>query len=69
MAGTHVGPMPPLETDVSMGVFRFHYKSSRFRRAPCNDKVVAVAHAANGLDDFTLIVFDDLDPLQVLPAR
>jgi hypothetical protein len=37
--------------------------------SPGNDKVIAVAHSAYGLHDFTLVVFDDLDAFQVLPQR
>lgn len=34
--------------------------------SPGDDKVVAAAHAAHSFHDFTLIVFDDFDPLQAL---
>lgn len=30
------------------------------------DEVVLVTHAASGLDDLTLVIFNDLDPLQAL---
>lgn len=33
---------------------------------PCDDKIVAVTHSLNGFDDLTLIVLNNLDPLQVL---
>jgi hypothetical protein len=33
---------------------------------PCHDKVVAVAHAADGLDDFSLVILDNLDPFELL---
>lgn len=34
--------------------------------SPGYDKVIAVAHPAHGLHDFTLVVFNDLDALQAL---
>ena len=33
---------------------------------PGDDKVVAVAHAANGLDDLGFVVFNDFDSLEIL---
>lgn len=39
------------------------------RDLPCYDKVIALAHAGDGLDDLAFVVLDDLDAFQVLPAR
>jgi hypothetical protein len=33
---------------------------------PCDDKIVAVTHSLNSFDDLTLIVLNNLDPLQAL---
>jgi hypothetical protein len=33
---------------------------------PCYHKVVALAHAADGLDDLCFIIRDDFDAFQVL---
>jgi len=33
---------------------------------PGDDEIVTVAHASYRLDDFALIIFDNLDPLEVL---
>lgn len=59
---SYVGPMPPL--DIRLARRNLLYKCLSF--SPCYNKVVAVAHSAHGLHDFTLVVFDDFDALQVL---
>lgn len=42
-------------------------RSLRLRDLPRNDKIISLAHPAYCLDDFGLIIFNDLDPFKILP--
>jgi hypothetical protein len=56
--------MPPLEGGlVSMTGVRVVKERGGM---PCYHKVVALAHAADGLDDLCFIIRDDFDAFQVL---
>lgn len=37
--------------------------------SPSNDKVISIAHAADSLDDFGLVVFNNFDPFELLPEE
>lgn len=64
VGGAYVGPIPPLgRLLVRLGEW-WWVKGG----VPGDDKVVAVAHPANGLDDLRFVVFNDFDPLQILGA-
>lgn len=64
--GTHVGPIPPL-LDAIARVSQVHVSpGSASKHRPRHHEIVALAHAAGGLDNLALVIFNHLDAFKVL---